>query len=328
MTLVNSYMKRTAALAVVLASCSPEAPAAQAARMVTEGKADLPRYFLVGPVATRTLDPDAKTLLPRFGLSVVEERQLGSERVGRTRLGRLVLMRDLEPAVPSTFAGRTIPDGKLDFAWIRVAHATIHAQPERVGKPLARLGRRRLVTLVKRDGPADFYRVSTGEVSGWMATEELAVPSLAPRPIEVGPDERWIDVELASQTLVAYQGNKPQFATLVSTGVGQPGTAFATPLGVHRVRAKLRFATMDNLSHTGVVPYSYEDVPFTQYIGRVALHGVFWHDRFGTTMSHGCINLSLADAEWLFAFTQPELLPGADQVAATPARRGTVVRVR
>jgi lipoprotein-anchoring transpeptidase ErfK/SrfK len=118
------------------------------------------------------------------------------------------------------------------------------------------------------------------------------------------------------------------FATLVAAGVGADGSAFATPKGIHRVRAKLRATTMDNLEHTGVVPYSYEEVPFTQYIGRVALHGAFWHDQFGTPRSHGCINLSLADAERLFAFTKPHLGAGVAELAASERNPGTIVRVR
>jgi Uncharacterized protein conserved in bacteria len=85
---------------------------------------------------------------------------------------------------------------------------------------------------------------------------------------------------------------------------------------------------MDNLDHTEVAPYSYEEVPFTQYIGRVALHGAFWHDQFGALRSHGCINLTLADAEWLFGFTLPTVAEGEAEVAATEKRQGTVVRVR
>jgi lipoprotein-anchoring transpeptidase ErfK/SrfK len=174
------------------------------------------------------------------------------------------------------------------------------------------------------DGPQGFYRVA----GGWMSESDLRVPHRAPRPVGVGEDEPWVDVELATQTLVAYLGDRPVLATLVATGVGAEGTAFATPKGLHHVRGKLLAATMDNLEHTGVVPYSYEEVPFTQYIGRVALHGAFWHDQFGIPRSHGCINLSPADAEWLFAFTKPALAPGDSQAAATEKKPGTVVRVR
>ena len=31
-----------------------------------------------------------------------------------------------------------------------------------------------------------------------------------------------------------------------------------------------------------------------------ALHGAFWHNNFGTPMSHGCINLRTDQAEFLY----------------------------
>jgi lipoprotein-anchoring transpeptidase ErfK/SrfK len=75
--------------------------------------------------------------------------------------------------------------------------------------------------------------------------------------------------------------------------------------------------------------YSIDDVPWTQYFeGSIALHGAFWHDRFGLRRSHGCVNLAPLDARWLFAFTGPHLPQG--WVAAYPTKHalGTVVRVR
>ena len=85
---------------------------------------------------------------------------------------------------------------------------------------------------------------------------------------------------------------------------------------------------MDNLEHTGVEPYAY-DVPLTQYFNEgKALHAAPWHDHLGRPRSHGCINLSPADARWLFDFTSPSLAPGQTEVAATSARPGTLVRVR
>lgn len=282
-----------------------------------------PRYYLVARQGART--HDGRTLLPGFGVSVIAQRRAGSEWIGRTRLGREIAMKDLRPAKPSRFAGEHL-DGsaKLDFGWVAKDGAPVHLTADATAKVVARKPRHARLRLAKLDGPAGFYRVA----EGWMTETDLRVPHRAPRPPLVAADEPWLDVELASQTLVAYLGDQPVFATLVATGVGAEGTPFATPRGIHRVRAKLRAATMDNLEHTGVVPYSYEDVPFTQYIGRVALHGVFWHDQFGAPRSHGCINLSPSDAEWLFGFTKPALLAGDEEAATTEKRPGTVVRVR
>ena len=279
-----------------------------------------PRYFIVGKTPTQTLGRDSQKLLPGFGVVVVDQWFSGGEQIGRTSLGRQVAMRDLRPANPSRFSGAHLDQPRLDFGWVVKEGAPVFAEPEQ-GKVVARKHRYARLSLQDRNGPQGFYRVA----EGWMTDGDLRVPHLAPRPTEVADGEPWIDVELSTQTLVAYRGDGPIFATLVATGVGSAGAAFAPPKGIHHIRGKLLAATMDNLEHTGVVPYSYEEVPFTQYIGRVALHGAFWHDQFGIPRSHGCINLSPADAEWLFGFTQPALPDGEKEVSA---KTGTVVRVR
>ena len=190
-----------------------------------------------------------------------------------------------------------------------------------------RLGTRPLFAREPLPGPCAGPLCRTA--GGWMRAEDLRAPRSAPRPAGVGPTERWLDVDLGSQTLVAYEGDRPVFATLVSTGIGAPGSPLATPTGVFRIRSKHRAASMDNLEHTGVVPYSYEDIPMVQYFTeRVALHAALWHQRFGRPASHGCINLSPTDAERLFAFTTPRLVPAEAETYVRPSESATVVRVR
>lgn len=136
------------------------------------------------------------------------------------------------------------------------------------------------------------------------------------RPPGVDGDERWIHVDLSEQTLVAYDGDTPVFATLVSTGKEEG----MTPIGVHRVQTKLVAASMRDQPQEDEA-YSIDDVPWTQYFsGSVALHGAFWHAGFGQVRSHGCINLSPTDARWLFGFSDPPLPPQWHAVAPT---RGT-----
>ena len=283
-----------------------------------------PRYYIIGKNGAQTLGKDPRKLLPGFGVVIAEQRMLGGELIGHTSLGRDIAMKDLRPATPSRFSGAHLDDRGLDFGWVVKEGAPVYPQSENTGKPVSRRARYARVTLVSREGPQGFYRLA----DGWMSETDLRVPRISPRPPAVGDAELWIDVELATQTLVAYLGDKPVFATLVATGVGTEGSPLSTPKGIYRIRAKLLAATMDNLDHTGVAPYSYEEVPFTQYIGRVALHGAFWHDQFGAPRSHGCINLTLADAEWLFGFTQPTMAEDEQEVAATEKRPGTIVRVR
>jgi hypothetical protein len=84
---------------------------------------------------------------------------------------------------------------------------------------------------------------------------------------------------------------------------------------------------MDGLAGT-TDAYSIEDVPWTMYFqGSYALHAAFWHDRFGSSRSHGCVNLSPADARWLFEWSTPTLPSGWHGVVATRSQSGTYVLV-
>ncbi len=143
------------------------------------------------------------------------------------------------------------------------------------------------------------------------------------RPPSVAPTERWVHVDLSEQTLVAYEGDVPVFATLVSTGK-EPGM---TPVGVHRVQIK-HVATSMRDQPIEDEAYSIDDVPWTQYFhGSIALHGAFWHAGFGIERSHGCVNLSPSDARWLFAFTGPLLPPGWQAIAPSGSAKGSAVVV-
>jgi hypothetical protein len=153
----------------------------------------------------------------------------------------------------------------------------------------------------------------------------LAIAEPVERPPHVGADEKWIDICLSSQTLVAYEGDVPVFATVVSTGRSADG--FGTPTGNFRILTKHVSTTMDNTT-MGAEAYSIEDVPWTMYFHEsYALHGAFWHNNFGRERSHGCVNLSPADARWLFFWALPELPPGWHGVRASE-HGGTAVIIR
>jgi lipoprotein-anchoring transpeptidase ErfK/SrfK len=116
-------------------------------------------------------------------------------------------------------------------------------------------------------------------------------------PENIGRDERWIDVNLTEQKLVAYEGLIPVFETLVSTGTAR----YPTVTGQFRIW--LRFRAQDMDGYRLGYDYYLKDVPYVQYFYEdYALHGTFWHNNFGQPMSHGCVNLDTADAEWLYGW--------------------------
>lgn len=148
-------------------------------------------------------------------------------------------------------------------------------------------------------------------------------------PADLGGIERWIDVDLSKQLLVAYEGERPVFTTLVSTGrKGTKEEPFDTPTGTFRIVTKHVSSSMDgNTASDG--NYSIQDVPWAMFFhGNYALHGAFWHAGFGGRRSHGCINLAVADARWLFWWVGPELPEGWHGAAAHDGAPGSAVVVR
>lgn len=103
--------------------------------------------------------------------------------------------------------------------------------------------------------------------------------------------ERWVDVDLTHQMVYAYEGNTLVNSFVVSTGTWQHPTV----TGQYHVYVKFRYK---NMSGPG---YFLPDVPYTMFFYQgYALHGTYWHSNFGTPMSHGCVNLSIPDSEWLY----------------------------
>lgn len=317
-------------------------------------------YFFVGPngssgyarLETAEIDEPVATLEPGFAVAVVQRARVGREAYARTGAGVWVPFRDLSPASPSAFQGAVLADGEApeDVAWVvearaRVYAADVHGKPSVAAKHAARsdglvrferlrvvgeaaLGAEKLLR-VELPSPGN---PGSSAFDGFVRPRDVRRPTRAPAPPEVNLEagERWIDVELATQTLVAYEGAKPVFATLVSTGKGRQGSANATPLGTHRIWVKLATAHMDNLEDERASRFwRMENVPWVQYFSKgVGLHGAFWHKSFGHVRSHGCVNLAPRDAERLFAFTGPRLPAGWTAVLPSRHDRATVVRVR
>ena len=170
----------------------------------------------------------------------------------------------------------------------------------------------------------------TGDGS-WVKRSQIRSTSPGPMPADLKPNERWIDVNLTTQSVVAFEGEKPIYATLISSGRESKikDKDHRTPTGEWRIREKHITTTMDgDGTAAGDLPYSIEDVPYVMYFFRsYALHGAFWHANFGSQMSHGCVNLAPLDAKYLFFFADPPLPQGWHGVHATDASPGSRVVV-
>ena len=113
---------------------------------------------------------------------------------------------------------------------------------------------------------------------------------------DISYNERWIRVDVGNQQVVAYEGQKPIRAFIVSTGLPN----FPTVTGEFRIRMKVSQQTMSgdgyNLPGVKWVQYFYQEYAF---------HGTYWHDDFGIPKSHGCVNMTNADSQWLFNWAGP-----------------------
>lgn len=121
--------------------------------------------------------------------------------------------------------------------------------------------------------------------------EQVNLPGL---PAGVGENDRWIDVNLSEQKVYAYEGYNHIETFTVSTGTWQ----YPTVTGTFNVYVMYRYADMSGPG------YYLPNVPYVMYFYEgYGLHGTYWHNNFGTPMSHGCVNLRTEEAGWLFDFS-------------------------
>ncbi|MEB3178681.1 MAG: L,D-transpeptidase [Nostocaceae cyanobacterium] len=104
-------------------------------------------------------------------------------------------------------------------------------------------------------------------------------------------DQRWIQINLSTQRLIAWEGANPVYAIIISSGKSKTPTR----VGTFAVQTKLKTTRMRGRD------YDVPNVPYTMfYSGNYAIHGAYWHNRFGTPVSSGCVNLAVNHAKWLF----------------------------
>ncbi len=211
--------------------------------------------------------------------------------------GEWVRAEEFKPQDASDFTGfevRAQPDHI--FGWMVVDFPYSLAPGEEPPADAVKLPRYTPVTIydavVAEDGWI-WYDIGHGR---WMRQTYMSLLDVSPRPEEIGEDEYWVEVDLYEQTFAAYEGDRMVYAGLVSSGENR----WPTNEGLFQVWE--RHQMTDMVGAEGKVDYYWvEDVPHTMYFDfDIALHGAYWHDRFGYKHSHGCVNMPPRDAEWVF----------------------------
>lgn len=179
-------------------------------------------------------------------------------------------------------------------------------------------------------------RYEPGQAVGIFHGEKVSVPTqnlaldkplLEEKVLGVTNANKRIEIDLTNQRLYAFEGDRKVFDFLVSTGKWG-----LTPTGNFMIWIKLRYVRMTGGSQALGTFYDLPNVPFTMFLYNdqtpkwkgYGIHGAYWHNNFGHPMSHGCINMRIADAEQLYYWANPDLR-GLAGIQATSDNPGTPV---
>jgi len=201
---------------------------------------------------------------------------------------------DLQLLTPSTFTGIQLTRPvSFRFGWVLAETQSVTA----AGTPVQSYHRYQVIHEVPAvTSLPGSIAIGTDE---WLPADKVALvdPRLPPL---AGPNTcRFIYTDLNTQTLSVYDRCKLVFATLISSG--KNSWTFEG-----------RFTILYKVPYNSILPPQYstsdyyiEEVPyFMTYDVNFGFHGAYWHDDFGAPASHGCINLSPADASWLYTWAQ------------------------
>jgi lipoprotein-anchoring transpeptidase ErfK/SrfK len=223
----------------------------------------------------------------------------------RTVRGHYARVEDLKHVDPPQMRGAPLTDLRLPLAFVYGADEAPVYRITGAGRGRVRAGTAKKHARTEVLGEVELEGARHWQTRGGLAlpSEHVRVARAIERPGDVEADERWVHVDLSEQTLVAYEGDTPVYATLISSGK----EGYDTAPGFFRVRHKYVSITMSGDDEKEGY-YEVEEVPWTHYYdANFALHGAYWHDDFGKVRSHGCTNIAPADARWLYEFTSPHV---------------------
>ncbi len=185
------------------------------------------------------------------------------------------------------------------FGWILDHQTPVTSQPGNGGAPIRTLALYDVVQVYSKQNieDADWYLIGPNE---WVQGHKIAAVFPNTMPQAGVTNGRWIDVNLAEQTLAVYDNQQLVFATVMASGV-EP---LWTRPGLFQIYQKKEIEIMSGGQGTSEY-YYLENVPWTMYFDKArALHGAYWRARLGYPQSHGCVNLTVGDSHWLFNWAQ------------------------
>lgn len=170
------------------------------------------------------------------------------------------------------------------------------------------------------DGNNLWYQIDGGMYPGAYIFSGYIAPMAQPQPPQnftipagVNQGDNWIDVDLTKKVLTLFNYDKPAFATYISPG--RQGNE--TETGTYRIWYKLIKAEMKGGPPLHSYRYHLKNIPWTMFYNYdYAMHGTYWHDKFGEPQSAGCTNLTQGDAKYIFENTLPVIPDGKMSIFA------------
>lgn len=287
-----------------------------------------PRYYRIPTVeeereARRAMDkkgstPEVVSSLMEgdyfLALAEKETRESDGAVFYRTVRGRYVRESDVELRNPKVVRGEELGRGgwELPLAFVYGEDRDLW-DLEDGNAQLAGKAEKHARFVIEEEVVQDGVSYVSGK-AGAVRREEVRVARRAKRPDDVPDGVKWIHVDLGQQTLVAYEGDEPVYATVISSGK----EGYEPPTGLFQVQQKYISTTMNATDPIDGF-YEVEEVPWTLYYnGGYALHGAYWHTDFGKVRSHGCTNIAPVDARWLYYWSDPQVPPAWHAVRFQP----------
>jgi hypothetical protein len=285
---------------------------------------------ILGPLP-KGLSEDLPRIIGRSAISFVQEADHGDRSFLLTGDLAWVPKDRVELLEPSQFQGVELGEQfHLPLAFFRGKKRPAFRQQadgsfQEVAKHFERLSVVQLTDEIVEEGRTKFYKVKGQDL--WVSSREAVIPTprdKTPWDAPVGqPDTTgnarparatWIEASILGGWLVAFEGTRPAYATMISPGRGgtpvkgkDPLETASTPTGWFPIGGKFKTATMLSSSS----PIVHMDVPWTQnFSGPYAIHSAYWHDDWGNLKSAGCVNVAPRDGKWLFEFSEPRVPEG------------------
>ena len=134
---------------------------------------------------------------------------------------------------------------------------------------------------------------------------------LSPISADIDPKDKKIHVSIQDQLVIAYEQDQPVFTSSMASGLLSDSKDYSTPPGSYIIDYKRPSRHMLHSDRVGIDGSELFGVPWVTYFTNtgIAFHGTYWHNDFSRPRSHGCVNLPIPAARWLYLWTNPAVPP-------------------